>query len=218
MSGETAKLNTQQAIRLIRLLSAILIAKVTFSVVANNANYFPPDFQSEFLIGRRHYFYGFYQYAFYAHVISGPISLLLGVILVSTEFRQRWRVAHRRIGKIQIVNVVLMVAPSGLVMAWRAIGGVVSVSGFAVLALLTAGTATMGYVTARQRQFESHGRWMFRCFLLLVSAVVLRLVAGISVVTESGGDWLYPASAWLSWLGPLALYEAAWRLRRETVR
>lgn len=202
---------------LLRILAGVLIAKVTLGVTWNNRIYFPPDFQSEFLIGRQHYFYEHYQYAFFSHVISGPISLLLGLALVSAKFRIRWPAAHRWIGRIQVVNVALIVAPGGFVMALRAAGGPIAVWGFAVLAILTAVTVIMGYVTVRQRNFVAHERWMFRCFLLLASAVVLRLIAGASIVAGIDSEWTYPVSAWVSWLVPVAIYEAGWRFWSRTI-
>ena len=45
---------------------------------------------------------------------------------------------------------------------------------------------------------------MTRLFVLLCSAVVLRLIAGLATLVEFDADWLYPASAWASWLVPLA--------------
>lgn len=211
MNVKNSKLSPERASAIFRILTAVVIAKVTFSVILNNRQYFPPDFRSDFLLGRQAYFYGVYQYAFFTHVVAGPISLMLGLVLVSKWFRAQWPVAHRWIGRTQVTLVVFVVAPGGFLMALRAVGGHVAVWGFAVLAILTAATALMGYVSARQRKFVQHERWMFRCFLLLVSAVVLRLMAGLATVAGIDGDWLYPTSAWTSWLLPLAVYELYWR-------
>ena len=196
---------------LFKVLAAIVVAKVTLEVAWNNRHYFPPDFQTAFLIGRQHYFYGVYKYAFFSHVVFGPVSLLLGLLLISTRFRHRWPNAHRWIGRVQVVLVALVVAPGGLLMAVRAIGGPISVAGFAALSVLTAASAIMGYVSAVSRNFAQHERWMLRCFLLLASAVVLRLIAGAATVAGIEGDWVYPMSAWLSWLLPVAVYEVRWR-------
>jgi hypothetical protein len=54
---------------------------------------------------------------------------------------------------------------------------------------------------------------MTRLFILLCSAVVLRLTAGVAYLASLDADWLYPASAWASWLGPLAAHES-WRFIR----
>lgn len=65
----------------------------------------------------------------------------------------------------------------------------------------------MGWRAAAGRRFEEHRRWMWRCFLLLCSAVVVRLVGGLATVTGVDADWVYPLTAWASWLAPLAAFE-----------
>src|SRR6188508_2552462 len=87
--------------RLLSLLVAILILKVTLSVILGYVNYLPPNFRSDFLIGREAYFFGAYQWAFYTHIVVGPVTLLLGLILVSDRFRMRFPRWHRTLGKVQ---------------------------------------------------------------------------------------------------------------------
>jgi hypothetical protein len=55
---------------------------------------------------------------------------------------------------------------------------------------------------------------MMRLYLLLCSAVALRLIAGVATLAGCTVEWLYPASAWASWLGPLGAHEA-WLLTRS---
>ena len=73
--------------RILTLLAGVLILKVTTSVVSNYHNYFPPNFASDFLRGRERHFLGVYQWAFYAHILSGPVSLILGLILIGERSR-----------------------------------------------------------------------------------------------------------------------------------
>jgi hypothetical protein len=56
---------------------------------------------------------------------------------------------------------------------------------------------------------------MWRCFLLLCSAVVLRLIGGLATVTHIGGNWSYPLAAWASWLVPLGIFELSGPIRRR---
>src|SRR6185295_2763616 len=94
-----------------------VILKVTLSVVVGYRHYAPPDFDSDFLLGREAYFYGAYATAFYAHLLAGPLTLLVGTILISERFR-RWKPRwHRALGKFQIACVLLVLVPSGLWMA-----------------------------------------------------------------------------------------------------
>ncbi len=184
-----------------------LIVKVTAEVILGYRNYFPPNFRSNFLLGREDYFFGSYRWAFYPHIASGPVSLVLGMILLSESFRRRFAKWHRRLGRIQVANILLLVAPSGLWMAFYAAAGISASIGFAILACLTAASAALGWRAAVQRRFPLHRIWMQRCFLLLCSTVVLRLLGGLAVVSGIRADWYDPLIAWASWLLPLAIFE-----------
>jgi hypothetical protein len=189
------------------LLAAVLVLKVNLAVVWGYRKYFPPDFNSEFLRGREDYFAGAYQWAFCAHIASGPISLVLGTLLISEAFRRRFPRWHRRLGRIQVVCVLGLVAPSGLWMAWYAAAGPVGTVGFALLAMATAVCTTMGWREAVARRFAAHRRWMWRSYLLLCSAVVIRLTGGLATVMGVDAAWFDPLASWACWIAPLAAFE-----------
>jgi hypothetical protein len=200
----------RDARRLLALLAGLLILKVNAAIVVGYQSYFPPDFNSDFLKDRESYFFGGYRWAFWLHLVSGPLSLILGVLLISARFRARFPGWHRRLGRIQAVNVLGVLAPSGMWMAFYAAAGPVAGASFVVLSVLTGLTIVMGWRTAVQRKFAEHRRWMLRNFTLLCSAVVLRLVAGAATVFEFGPDWFDPLAAWACWTTPLTLLE--WNL------
>lgn len=193
--------------RILKLLTCVLIVKVTVSVILIYRDYLPPNFESDFLRGRQSYFSGSYQWAFYTHIVSGPCSLFLGMILLNERFRREYLPWHRRLGRIQVACVLLLTTLSGLWMARYAETGAVAGLGFASLAIATAVCVACGWRAAVTRQLGAHRRWMIRCYVLLCSAVVLRLIAGLATVTGSEAVWLYPLSAWVSWLLPLAVFE-----------
>jgi hypothetical protein len=204
--------------RALQLLTGLLVLKVTLSVVLGYRDYFPADFRADFLLGRESYFWGAYAGAFYAHIVAGPITLVLGMVLLSQRFRARLPKWHRRLGRVQGILVLGLLVPSGLWMAWyaqaegtaRAVAG----AGFAALSVATGACVAMGWRAAVQRRFAVHRAWMLRCYVLLCSAVVLRVVGGLSLVTGVDGDWRYAATAWASWLVPLGILEFAsvrWR-------
>lgn len=201
--------------RILVVLIVVLILKVTVSVVAGYRDYFPPNFRSDFLLGRQTYFFGAYQWAFYSHIVAGPVSLILGLVLVSEGFRQRFPSWHRSLGKIEVALVLLILVPSGLWMACYAQTGVVAAIGLASLAIATGTCVAMGRRTAVKRRFVEHRRWMMRCFLLLCSAVILRIIGGLVTVTGIGDVWSYPLATWVSWLIPLATFELAVAICRQ---
>ncbi len=193
--------------RVVTLMAALLLVKVTLSIVLGYRDYLPPNFRSDFLSGRQSYFFGAYRWAFYAHLASGPVTLLAGLALISESFRRRRPALHRSLGKLQIALVAFVLAPSGAWLSWHAQSGGVAGAGFFVLSMLTAFCALMGWRSAMRHRFAEHRQWMMRCFLLLCSAVVVRLVGGLATVTGFDADWVYLLTAWVSWLAPLAAFE-----------
>ena len=194
-------------------LACLIVCQTTVSILLAFPDYFPPNFRSDFLLGRRAYFFGFYQWAFYAHIISGPFVLISGLALLSETVRRRLPAWHRRLGRGQVLCVIFVVAPSGLWMAWYASGGVAVAIAFAALAVATGLCAAMGWRCAVQRRYELHRVWMLRCYALLCSTVVLRKLGGLSELV--GAEWTYPYAAWVSWLLPLALLEAVRAIQRS---
>jgi predicted membrane protein DUF2306 len=211
MAGERSK-NLPRALT---LLAALLVLKVNLTVVWGYRNYFPPDFNSDFLRGREAYFAGAYQWAFYAHIASGPVSLFLGTLLISEAFRRRLPMWHRRMGRVQVASILLVLAPSGLWMARCAAAGPVGAVGFALMAIATAASAAMGWREAVARRFAAHRRWMWRNYLRLCSAVVIRLAGGLATVVGVHAAWFDPLASWACWLVPLAVFELSrFRIRR----
>ena len=198
--------------RLLTVLAGALILKVFAAVIVGERSYFPPDFSSDFLRGREPHFHGPYRWAFFAHIISGPASLLLGLILIAEWHRARFPAWHRHLGRVQVASILLLVTPSGLVMAYHAAAGPVAAAGLAALAIATAVSASLGTRAAIGRRFADHRRWMWRCYLLIASAVVLRMIGGLATVTGLAAAWVDPPATWLSWLVPLAVFEVRERV------
>lgn len=189
------------------VLARLLVLKVTFSIIFNYVDYYPADFNSDFLRGRELDFRGGYRWAFYTHIASGPVALILGTLLVSEWFRRRFPAWHRRVGRVQVVCVVFLVVPSGLWMANYAAAGPIAGAGLAALAVATGSCAALGWRTALNRRFAEHRRWMWRTYLLLCSAVVLRMIGGFVTVTGLAAPWIDPWAVWVSWLTPIAVFE-----------
>lgn len=192
--------------RVLRVVLAILILKVTGSIVSNYTTYAPPRFDSGFLQGRESYFFGGYSVAFYAHIVAGPLTLVAGMLLLSDRLRDRFPQLHRRLGRVQVAWV-LIISLSGLWMSARTETGWIAGTGFAVLAVLTGACVVRGAWLATRRRFSAHRRWMWRTYILLCSAVALRLAAGLATLAQVDGDWTYQLAAWLCWLLPLAIFE-----------
>jgi uncharacterized membrane protein YozB (DUF420 family) len=202
---------------ILRWLAVVLILRVLCVILANYPDYFPPNFDSLFLQGREATFHGTYRVAFYVHILTAPIVLVLGLLLLSETLRGRYPGWHRRMGRFQVLLLLGLMLPSSVVMSYHAFGGWLGGLSFLLLSLTTAGCALLGIWQAWRRRFEAHRRWMLRCYVLICSAVTLRLLSGTASLLEVP----YPESAyiiasWSSWLIPLVGLEVvertgAWR-------
>jgi uncharacterized membrane protein len=205
----------QLLITVLRLLAVVLILRVLVTILANYPDYFPPDFEALFLQGRERTFSGIYPWAFYVHIFTGPFVLLGGLVLLSETVRHRYRRLHRVLGRVQVAVLLALVLPSSVVMSRHAFGGWPAGLSFLVLSLATAGCAVAGVVHARRGQYSQHRRWMLRCYILICSAVALRLISGAAgLIGVPSPEDAYVAAAWMSWLVPLAVCEIGLRLPR----
>ena len=187
----------------LKWVTVLLIVKVLFSILSNYPDYFPPNFESDFLLGRKAYFAGAYGFAFYTHILTTPFALVSGLLLMSRSFRRKYPAKHRLIGKMHVIGILLLVVPSSLWMSAYAFTGHLAGAGFALLSLSTGYCVAMGWRRARERNFIKHRYWMTRCFVMLCSAVVLRLISGAATIMDADSVWTYPLAAWVAWIVPL---------------
>jgi len=145
--GLSAVARHQILTTVLRGLAVLLILRVLIMILANYADYFPPNFDSLFLQGREATFTGAYRPAFYAHIFSGPLVLLGGLILLSETVRRRYGRLHRVLGRVQVAVLLLFVLPSSVVMSRHAFGG-----WLAGLSFLLLSAATASYLSRRYPQ------------------------------------------------------------------
>jgi hypothetical protein len=198
----------------LRCLAVALIVRVLVTILANYPDYFPPNFDSLFLQGREETFTGAYRPAFYVHIFSGPVVLFNGLILLSEYVRSHHGGLHRFLGRVQVAVLLLFVLPSSAIMARHAFGGWPAGLSFLALSAATGICAIIGVVHARRRCYDRHRRWMLRCYILICSAVALRLISGAAgLVGVPSAEAAYIVAAWSSWLLPLAAIEIIERMR-----
>ena len=198
-----------QLLKLLKILSFIVLLRVLVAIVAEYKFYFPPDFSADFLREREDSFFGLYALAFYVHIITSPFSLLNGLFLINERLRARFPTAHKGLGWLQIV-LIGSTSVSGLAMSFRADTGWAAGSAFATLSFATLLCTLLGLRAVLQQHTHLHQIWMTRSFVLLSSAVVLRLLSGLSIKLGLLATWTYPLYAWISWLLPLGILEI-WR-------
>ncbi|WP_161604425.1 DUF2306 domain-containing protein [Roseiconus nitratireducens] len=184
------------------------VAYLAWLIVTPYPRYLVPDFQEGFLSNKQEFFFSSgYFLGFYSHIFAAPVALLCGVLQFLPGLRRRFPGMHRRLGQLYAALVLLWVAPGGLVMSTRAYGGWSSVICFALISLLTWASTFSGWRAAGRGCWKEHGRWMARSYVLMTSALFLRLIHMVLIRTPLGHETAYQCSAWLSWLLPLAILE-----------
>ncbi len=148
-----------------------------------------------------------YLYFFYAHVYTSIFVLLSGFLAI---LRKDFRLKnfHRNIGKLYILLILFLAAPSGIYMGFFANGGLFSKISFVILGFLWWFSTFKAYQLARQKRFKEHKQWMWRSFAFTLSAITLRMWKVIIVYLFHPNPMdVYQIIAWLGWIPNILLIE-----------
>jgi hypothetical protein len=145
---------------------------------------------------------------FYIHVISGMLVILVGPFQFLKSLRTKFLNWHKLGGKIYAYSILLLAAPTGLIMAFYAEGGLWSTVAFSIMSILWFVTTLMAVIKIKQRKIEEHKMWMMRSYALSFAAVTLRLLVPLfSLFILDNEDLITVSTAWLSWMLNLLVAE-----------
>ncbi len=158
--------------------------------------------------------------AFYLHVGTGSMVLVIGAAQFSATLRTRWPRLHRVLGRCYLTGVAVA-ALAALTIAPFGAGRLAGFFGFSSLAVLWLLTGFRAYRAIRCGDVESHQGWMIRNYALTFAAPTLRiwLALLIAVQVAGGADGerafatAYAAVPFLCWLPNLVVAE--WLVRRR---
>jgi hypothetical protein len=146
--------------------------------------------------------------AFYFHVTSCIICLMVGPFQFISAFRRKYKYWHRLLGKYYLMSIFFAGFPSGLYMAFFANGGLPAQLGFTVLSFLWIGATVLAYLYIRAGNVKAHMAWTARSYALTFSAVTLRLWTPIlSAGFELDHNFVIAITAWINWIPNLIITE-----------
>ncbi len=149
-----------------------------------------------------------YRIAFYTHIFSSMIVLFAGVFLFVPYILKHFSKLHRFFGKLYIGFILFLSAPSGLVMAYYANGGLWVKISFLILTPLWWWFTYKGYISIRNKKKLEHKIRMVRSFALTLSAISLRgyqfLLSQFELIDY---EFQYLFVSWVSWVGNLLIAE-----------
>ena len=156
-----------------------------------------------------------YLPAFYGHVSVGFIVLVTGLLQFSRRMMRRFNTWHRLAGKTYITLVLLVMAPSGLIMGIYANGGFATRLCFMLLAGLWWYYTAQAYRAIRKGNVATHIVYSYRSYALTVSAIALRVYSFLAVYCWGlQGPEVYQVLVWLSWVPNVLLVELYLHLKR----
>jgi uncharacterized membrane protein len=119
------------------------------------------------------------------HILPGLLFLLLAPFQFSAGFRSRHLKAHRIIGRVFLVDG-LIVGTTALVMSFvmPAIGGVNQAAATTLFGLLFLFALGKAYVHIRRCEVALHREWMIRAFAIGLAVTTIRPIVGIFFATS----------------------------------
>jgi hypothetical protein len=150
-----------------------------------------------------------------AHIGGGSLALLLGPFQFSGWLRRRYVKAHRWMGRLYLVGVLVGSVGAVYMGLWVA---EIRAFGVALLYLAFAWVVTSGmaYVAVMRRQFAAHREWMIRSYVVTFAFVVFRLLSDdLNVYSSLGLPAQLAMQVWTAWAVPLLVTEVVLQWRRS---
>lgn len=181
--------------------SLIVIAYAAYYAALGEASFRPP-LDASFMER---------PWAIGVHASFGGLALFLGLFQMSQRLRTKRPDIHRWMGRIT-VPIAVISGSAGLWLAVYSYGGWITHLGFGGLAIGTISCPILGWLAMRRKDVTAHRAWMLRTFLLLFSAVTLRIFL-MPLATTLGFLTAYQIVSWLCWV-PNILF-AEYLIRRS---
>jgi hypothetical protein len=149
-----------------------------------------------------------FRKGFYVHIISSAVVLLSGIPQFSTFVIHRWPGVHRWSGMVYVLGLLALAAPSGLVLAWYANGGLPAKTGFGLQCIVWWLCTWMAYRKILQEDYRAHIVWMIRSFAVTLAALSLRSETyALHYFFHTKPIETYVTITWISWTGNLLIAE-----------
>jgi hypothetical protein len=137
------------------------------------------------------------------HVASALLALPLCLLLM-TRFLSRRPAWHRMLGRVTGVLLLVLLVPTGVVLAFDAKGGAIVTFGFLLSAAIVAASTVVGVQAARRRDLVLHARMMRHVVAQLSVAVTSRVLIVLLDIAGMEPGVAYVVALW----GPVLLSSA----------
>ncbi len=150
----------------------------------------------------------FYRLTFLIHVSSSLVIMTSGAFLFISISKSHWLSVHRFLGRIYVVLVLFLAAPSGLIMGYFANGGLMGQINFMLLSTIWWMFTYFGFKNIIDKNITAHKKWMIRSYALTLSAITLRVLQMTLPMTLFPDQSVrYVFISWGSWILNLMIAE-----------
>jgi hypothetical protein len=149
-----------------------------------------------------------FKLGFYIHISSALVVWLVAIPQFWPQMIVRLPKWHRWLGKIYVFGVLCLAAPSGLILARFANGGLSAQVGFALQCLVWWFLTLKAFLYIKEGNIAQHLRYMVRSLAVTFAAFSLRTESYIMYqFLGTKPIETYLTVVWLSWVGNLFLAE-----------
>ena len=141
----------------------------------------------------------FWNTAFYIHIVTGGLAMLIGWIQFSTRIRNANLTLHKQVGKIYVISA-LFGGLSGIYIGFYATGGLIPSLGFVGLGIVWFLSTLDAYLKIKNGNITGHEIMMIYSYAACFAAVTLRIWLPLLIILF--GDFIvaYSIVAWLCWV------------------
>ena len=196
--------------KLLLLLAALLIAAFAALMLTKTLPYYTFEKGIHFLTTKSDETNdnSWFRLGFYVHITTSLLVLVLGLLQWLPAVASQGPRLHRWLGYGYVGGILGLAAPSGLILARFANGGLAAQVGFALQCVVWWGSTWLAYRAARQRQWPRHVEWLVRSYAVTLAALALRGESYVMYYAfHTKPIETYLTVTWLSWVGNLIVAE-----------
>lgn len=148
-----------------------------------------------------------YNWSFYIHIFAGMFCIGTALLQFSSYLLKKRKKIHVWSGRVYVMVVLLLGAPTGLYMSFFAKGGFAERGLFMFMAISWFFFTLKGFTTILNKQVLAHKIWMMRSYTMALTAVTFRVYYIILYLYDVPLTLNYEVSLWMSVVGNLMVAE-----------
>ncbi|HEX8332118.1 MAG TPA: DUF2306 domain-containing protein [Segetibacter sp.] len=160
-----------------------------------------------------------YNFSFYIHIFAGMFCIGTALLQFSSYILKKRKAIHVWGGRIYVIVVLLLGAPTGMYMSFFAKGGIAEKSLFMFMAVSWFLFTLFGFTSILQKQVLAHKVWMIRSYAMAMTAVTFRIYYIILYLFDVEVTQNYEVSLWISVIGNMLFAEyIIWKKSKDYIK